>query len=410
MSSASPPKEPEVEPVTQSGDEAEPMEREHHDIQTQGQGEFEVKEQDRWLPIANVARIMKTALPENAKIAKEAKECMQECVSEFISFITSEASEKCQGEKRKTVNGEDILFAMTSLGFENYAEALKIYLTKYRETQTARGENQNRPSSSGYGSGGPVGGPAPVPAGMAGTAPAQQPPAGFTVPPPPEASNNLLTGSLDPNEQDGAAYGYPAMTLPGSRRRWQMVRNYNMSTWHLPVPRARHHPDEAAILERIRARRGPNGLLPLDLTLLHSFPVADGWNSFGAIRTRTSIPTAARELAIYRVAAINQAWFEWKQHFPLLKIAGVSDQAIELTKLDTCDEAELARELYSKELIAVYRYSSAMTRNVKVPKDVFQEIKGLFSEKEVVEITATTAAYNCVSRFLVALNVGEMND
>ncbi|KAK4948790.1 transcriptional activator hap3 [Elasticomyces elasticus] len=52
--------------------------------------DFEVKEQDRWLPIANVARIMKTALPDNAKIAKEAKECMQECVSEFISFITSE--------------------------------------------------------------------------------------------------------------------------------------------------------------------------------------------------------------------------------------------------------------------------------------------------------------------------------
>lgn len=37
-----------------------------------------------------VARIMKMALPDNAKIAKEAKECMQECVSEFISFITSE--------------------------------------------------------------------------------------------------------------------------------------------------------------------------------------------------------------------------------------------------------------------------------------------------------------------------------
>jgi nuclear transcription Y subunit beta len=94
-----------------------------------------VKEQDRWLPIANVARIMKNALPENAKIAKEAKECMQECVSEFISFITSEASEKCQQEKRKTVNGEDILYAMTSLGFENYSEALKVYLTKYREQQ-----------------------------------------------------------------------------------------------------------------------------------------------------------------------------------------------------------------------------------------------------------------------------------
>jgi len=42
---------------------------------------------------APVARIMKTALPENAKIAKEAKECMQECVSEFISFITSEGKD-----------------------------------------------------------------------------------------------------------------------------------------------------------------------------------------------------------------------------------------------------------------------------------------------------------------------------
>ena len=49
------------------------------------------------------------------------------------------ASEKCHQEKRKTVNGEDILFAMTSLGFENYAEALKIYLSKYRDVSTNAG-------------------------------------------------------------------------------------------------------------------------------------------------------------------------------------------------------------------------------------------------------------------------------
>ncbi|ORY80426.1 nuclear transcription factor Y subunit B-3, partial [Protomyces lactucae-debilis] len=86
------------------------------------------------IPIANVLRIMKAALPPSAKIAKEAKECVQECISEFIAFITSEASEKCLQEKRKTVNGEDILFAMTSLGFENYSETLKIYLAKYRDS------------------------------------------------------------------------------------------------------------------------------------------------------------------------------------------------------------------------------------------------------------------------------------
>jgi nuclear transcription Y subunit beta len=42
------------------------------------------------LPIANISRIMKNALPDNAKIAKDAKECVQECVTEFIAFITSE--------------------------------------------------------------------------------------------------------------------------------------------------------------------------------------------------------------------------------------------------------------------------------------------------------------------------------
>jgi nuclear transcription Y subunit beta len=44
---------------------------------------------------------MKTALPDNAKIAKEAKECMQECVSEFISFITSEGKFELHKEQTK---------------------------------------------------------------------------------------------------------------------------------------------------------------------------------------------------------------------------------------------------------------------------------------------------------------------
>ncbi|TLD25807.1 hypothetical protein E2P81_ATG09464 [Venturia nashicola] len=205
--SSSPPKKGEAEEGEQSPQENTeqgtgqgPMDP----SDTQGQGtEVEVKEQDRWLPIANgpaqtvnlqrkqraimsssspsdstspvqrpssskdssnnrdsdanirnfapVARIMKSALPENAKIAKEAKECMQECVSEFISFITSEASEKCQQEKRKTVNGEDILFAMTSLGFENYSEALKIYLARYRETLLASQKSTGPSGTAGGG-------------------------------------------------------------------------------------------------------------------------------------------------------------------------------------------------------------------------------------------------------------------
>ena len=99
--------------------------------------DFYVKEADRWLPIANVARVMRRALPDDAKIQKDAKECMQECVSEFVSFVTSEAQMRASEEKRKPLNAEDLLVAMERLGFENYAEALKIYLARYRMDQSS---------------------------------------------------------------------------------------------------------------------------------------------------------------------------------------------------------------------------------------------------------------------------------
>ncbi|GCE99804.1 transcriptional activator hap3 [Zygosaccharomyces mellis] len=100
----------------------------------------ELREQDRWLPINNVSRLMKNTLPASAKVSKDAKECMQECVSEFISFVTSEASDRCAGDKRKTINGEDILISLHGLGFENYAEVLKIYLAKYRQQQALKNQ------------------------------------------------------------------------------------------------------------------------------------------------------------------------------------------------------------------------------------------------------------------------------
>ncbi|XP_057782374.1 nuclear transcription factor Y subunit B-1-like [Salvia miltiorrhiza] len=103
-----------------------------------------MREQERLLPIANVGRIMKQILPPNAKISKEAKETMQECASEFISFVTGEASDKCHKEKRKTVNGDDICWALGSLGFDDYGDSLKRYLVRYREAEGERAANQNK--------------------------------------------------------------------------------------------------------------------------------------------------------------------------------------------------------------------------------------------------------------------------
>ncbi|KAL3788927.1 hypothetical protein ACHAW5_008661 [Stephanodiscus triporus] len=139
--------------------------------------------QDRYLPIANISRIMKNQLPESAKIAKESKETVQETVSEFISFITSEASDKCMQEKRKTINGDDLLWAMSTLGFDKYVEPLKIYLAKYREA--VRGDKPEK-SATGTGGGGAAGGGGKTPPVAVGRPPATAESAGdgVGVPPP----------------------------------------------------------------------------------------------------------------------------------------------------------------------------------------------------------------------------------
>ena len=67
------------------------------------------------------------------------------------------------------------------------------------------------------------------------------------------------------------------------------------------------------------------------------------------------------------------------------------------------------RGVLSEKQWAVLRYADAMTRDVEIKEEVFGEVKKSFNEREVVEITATVAAYNMVSRFLVALDVGECN-
>ncbi len=179
---------------------------------------------------------------------------------------------------------------------------------------------------------------------------------------------------------------------------------------YVPNPPENLTPSEEEIVHRVLARRGERGLISLDRTLLHSPTVADGWNSlFSAIRTKTSIPTDLREIAICRVAVINEAWYEWTHHAPLLIEAdGFTEEKLKVVR--RLDQTEGRGPLSEKQWV-VLKYADAMTRDVKVEDGLFEELRSVagFTEKEIVELTVTVATYNCVSRFLVALDVGEMN-
>ena len=153
------------------------------------------------------------------------------------------------------------------------------------------------------------------------------------------------------------------------------------------------------LVATIRARRG-GALLNLDRQLLHSAPVARGWNAYlGAIRTGGVLDGGLRELVILLVALLNRAPYEFVQHAPIALAEGVAQPKIDALARW---EASPAFTLRERDVLA---YAQAMTLQVQVPQLVFDAARAHFSDRELVELTATVAAYNMVSRFLEALQI-----
>lgn len=156
---------------------------------------------------------------------------------------------------------------------------------------------------------------------------------------------------------------------------------------------------DVELVRAVQKRRGGN-LLNLDRQLLHSAPVASGWNHFFAsIRTCGILDGGLRELVILLVAVLNRAPYEFIQHVPIALAEGLTQP-----KLDALQDWR-ASTLYSPVERDVLAYTEAMTLQVQVPQPIFDAVRGRFTDRELVELTATAAAYNMVSRFLEALQI-----
>ena len=191
---------------------------------------------------------------------------------------------------------------------------------------------------------------------------------------------------------------------------------------YAPTEPASPDADTADIYARIAARRHPRPLIPLDLSLLHSPPVADGWNSFlGAIRSRTIIDQGLLELAVCRVAVLTNAIYEWNAHAPLALRGGICPEELQAVRtlssmaVGTLEELAAAAEALEQSSLtarqrAAVQYADEMTQTVRVQDTTFARLQEQgFSNREIVELTTGIAGYNCVSRVLVALDVGENN-
>jgi AhpD family alkylhydroperoxidase len=168
----------------------------------------------------------------------------------------------------------------------------------------------------------------------------------------------------------------------------------------VPLVEPGTRPELAEVEATIRAERGGE-IAVLYQALLNSPSIASGWEKMlTAVRNRTLVPADLRELVILRVAVVNRASFEFDAHAPHARKAGVSEAKIEAVRRwpDT-------RSLYTADEQLVLELTDRMTREIEVPDELMQRVRRRFDARGVVEIVATVAAYNMVSRFLVALNI-----
>ena len=69
-------------------------------------------------------------------MSKDAKETMQECTTEFILFLTSEANDLAKEQDRITIAADDILKGMDKLGFDRYYEFVQWYYKRMCSVKT----------------------------------------------------------------------------------------------------------------------------------------------------------------------------------------------------------------------------------------------------------------------------------
>jgi AhpD family alkylhydroperoxidase len=157
-------------------------------------------------------------------------------------------------------------------------------------------------------------------------------------------------------------------------------------------------PEHREAAETIRASRKRIG--HLHRMLLHAPPIAQGWIAmFDAVRWKSTLPGKIRELMMCRVAAINDAPYEWEAHAPLALREGATQ-----AQLDALRDWE-ASDAFDATERAALAYCDAMTRQVHVPEAIARAVRDAFPPRQLVELTVTIAGYNCVSRVLEALDI-----
>lgn len=118
------------------------------------------------------------------------------------------------------------------------------------------------------------------------------------------------------------------------------------------------------------------------------------YDLFHYLRWETSVPLRLNEFAIIIIARQWRSQVEWYAHSPLAQKAGLSAEIIAELKAGTRPSNMAADEA------AVYDFVTELTTTRKVSDETFAKAKRVFSDQQIVDLTAVAGNYIMVAMLL----------
>ena len=168
----------------------------------------------------------------------------------------------------------------------------------------------------------------------------------------------------------------------------------------VPLIEENEHSELADSIAKIKGARGGR-LINIYRLMLHTPMLANAWFDLNqAVRYGTEIDGQCREIAVIRVAILNNVEYVQRAHGPAYALKeGLTPEQV------TAIGDWRSSKLFDDRQRALLAYTDAMTRDIDVPDDVFTEVRKHFSERQAVELSMLIGAYNMLTRFLKALKV-----
>lgn len=88
--------------------------------------------------MACITRIIKSALPDNTQVTREAKTAFSKAAGIFIIYLTTCANDVCKDKKRQTVSAADVMQAFVELELDEMKEELQEFLAHFRANEGSK--------------------------------------------------------------------------------------------------------------------------------------------------------------------------------------------------------------------------------------------------------------------------------